>query len=102
MKLAQRTEKLERFIIYGSYVTAKPAPNDVDIILIMRDDFRMAECDEETAIVFHHLQTHDELGASVFWASPSGILLGTVDQFISGWQIKRDNGLREIVEVILE
>jgi hypothetical protein len=30
-ELAQRTGKVERFVIYGSYVTTKPAPNDVDI-----------------------------------------------------------------------
>ena len=30
-ELASGTGKLERFIIFGSYVTAKPNPNDVDI-----------------------------------------------------------------------
>ena len=48
--LARGTGKLERFVIFGSYVTAKPNPNDVDIILIMRDDFREPECDEETGL----------------------------------------------------
>jgi hypothetical protein len=51
-ELASGTGKLERFIIFGSYVTAKPDPNDVDIILVMRDDFREQENDEETAPVF--------------------------------------------------
>ena len=41
--LARGTGKLERFVIFGSYVTAKPNPNDVDIMLIMRDDFREPE-----------------------------------------------------------
>jgi len=102
LKLAEGTGKLERFIIFGSYVTAKPNPNDVDIILIMRDDFREPECDEETAPVFHHLQAQGELGASVFWTAPCGVLLGTVDQFIEHWQIKRDHGRHGIVEVIRE
>ena len=31
MELARGTGKLERFIIFGSYITAKPEPNDVDI-----------------------------------------------------------------------
>jgi hypothetical protein len=46
-KLASATGKLERFIIFGSYVTAKPDPNDVDIILVMRDDFREQDHTEE-------------------------------------------------------
>ena len=38
-ELARRTGKLLRFVIFGSYVTTKPEPNDVDIILVMADDF---------------------------------------------------------------
>ena len=102
LKLADGTGKLERFIIFGSYVTAKPNPNDVDIILIMRDDFREPECDEETAPVFHHLRAQAELGASVFWTAPCGVLLETVDQFIEHWQVKRDHSRHGIVEVIRE
>ncbi|MBI3303315.1 MAG: hypothetical protein HYZ72_14725, partial [Deltaproteobacteria bacterium] len=34
-ELARRTGHLERFLVFGSYVTAKPDPNDVDIILVM-------------------------------------------------------------------
>jgi len=30
---------LARFIVFGSFVTAKPAPNDVDIFLLMEDSF---------------------------------------------------------------
>jgi hypothetical protein len=101
-ELAQRTGKLERFVIYGSYVTAKLAPNDVDIILIRRDDFLLPECDAETSPVFHHLQAQAELGASVFWTAPAGILLETVDQFMAGWQITRDQSRGGIVEVTWE
>ena len=102
LKLAEGTGKLERFVIFGSYVTAKPNPNDVYIILIMRDDFRERECDEETAPVFHHLRAQAELGASVFWTAPCGVLLETVDQFIEHWQVKRDHSRHGIVEVIRE
>jgi Family of unknown function (DUF6932) len=47
-ELARATGKLLRFGIFGSYVTAKPAPHDIDIILVMRDDFEVAECDAQT------------------------------------------------------
>lgn len=91
-----------RFVIFGSYITAKSEPNDVDIILIMRDDFLLSECNEETLPVFHHLQAQEKLGVSVFWTSPSGVLLETIDQFIAHWQITRDHGQHGIVEVIRE
>ncbi len=101
-KIALSTGKLLRFVIFGSYVTAKPAPNDVDIILVMSDDFREADYTEDVLPVFNHLRAHDELGASVFWTRPCTVLLETVDEFIGYWQIKRDLTRRGIVEVILE
>src|SRR4030095_6312863 len=101
-ELACATGKLLRFVIFGSYVTAKPAPNDVDIILVMRDDFEVAECDAQTQPLFDHLPAQQIFGASVFSVRTSTALLGTVDEFISYWQIKRDQSKRGIIEVRLE
>lgn len=42
--LAQRTGHLRRFVIFGSYVTAKPDPNDVDVVLVLDDTFRLQNC----------------------------------------------------------
>jgi hypothetical protein len=101
-KLARATGKLLRFVIFGSYVTVKPAPNDIDIILVMRDDFAVAECDEQTQPLFDHLHAQQNFGASVFSVRPSTVLLATVDEFISYWQIKRDQTQRGIIEVSVE
>ena len=101
-KLALSTGKLARFVIYGSYITDKSAPNDVDIILVMQDDFDPADYDDPTAIVFDHMRTHNELGASIFWTVVSGTLLETLDEFIAGWQFKRDQTRRGIVEICAE
>jgi hypothetical protein len=98
-ELGRRTGKLERFVIFGSYVTAKPAPQDVDIILVMRDDFSEPECDEQTRAVFNHTRAQKELGASIFWTCVSGVLVDTLDEFIAHWQLRRDLGRRGIVEI---
>ena len=37
--LAVATGGLGRFVLFGSYVTSKPVPNDVDVILVMKDAF---------------------------------------------------------------
>jgi hypothetical protein len=76
--------------------------NDIDIILVMRDDFEVAECDEQTQPLFDHLRAQQLFGASVFSVRPSTALLATVDEFISYWQIKRDQSKRGIIEVRLE
>ena len=101
-QLARQTGKLERFIIFGSYVTSKPDPNDVDILLVMRDDFTAQDYDADAFPVFDHLRAQRELGASIFAIRPAFILGWTVNEFIAQWQIKRDLSRRGIVEIVLE
>jgi hypothetical protein len=57
--LARATGKQERLILFGSYITAKPDPNDVDIILVMHDDFDVQTCDEESQTLFDHPRDGD-------------------------------------------
>ncbi|MBM3242728.1 hypothetical protein FJZ31_41235 [Candidatus Poribacteria bacterium] len=98
-QLAKDTGKLQRLIIFGSYITAKPEPNDVDIVLIFDDDFDFITCDKETKRLLEHQQATEEFGASIFWLRPSLLFLETLDEFIEGWQVKRDGTRRGIVEV---
>lgn len=98
--LAQRTRHLQRFILFGSYITAKPHPNDVDIVLVMTDAFRLDACSPEARGLFDHAVAQARHGASIFWVRP-GLTLGeAVDDFVAHWQVKRDGTLRGIVEVI--
>jgi hypothetical protein len=97
--LARATRKLERLILFGSYITAKPDPNDVDIILVMRDDFDVQACDEDSRPLFDHPRAAEAFGASVFWIRPALLVLETLEEFIANWQITRDQTRRGIVEV---
>lgn len=97
--LARATRKLERLILFGSYITAKPDPNDVDIILVMRDDFDVQVCDEESRQLFDHPRAAEAFGASVFWIRPALLVLETLEEFIAHWQVTRDQTRRGIVEV---
>jgi hypothetical protein len=101
LELAAQTGFLDRFIVFGSYVSAKPSPNDVDIVLVMGRDFKLDSLDSESLAVFDHERAQSELGASVFWTRPGMLFLESMDEFIAGWQRKRDNTDRGIVEVTL-
>lgn len=50
------TGQLARFIVFGSFVTSKPEPNDVDIILVMEDAFDLTAVVGEEALVFQHME----------------------------------------------
>lgn len=97
---ARASRKLDRFVIFGSFVSSKPDPQDVDIMLVMRDDFDLDICDETTRKLFDHAQAEREFGASIFWIRPSLLILESLDEFLAHWQIKRDRTRRGIVEVI--
>lgn len=43
-ELARRTGSLRFLIVFGSFVTRKEEPNDVDVILIMDDAFQLEKC----------------------------------------------------------
>jgi hypothetical protein len=96
--LVRTTGHLARFIIFGSFVTSKPEPNDVDIILIMDDDFDVSKVTGEAAILFDHLAAQNYEGASIFWVRRMGAL-GGEQTAIEDWQIKRDGTRRGIVEI---
>jgi hypothetical protein len=98
-QLAISTGQLARFVIFGSFVTAKAEPNDVDIILIMENTFDLAHVPGEAALVFQHMQADAHFGASVFWTKRSGAI-GGEQAMIEYWQARREGGLRGIVEII--
>ena len=97
--LASGTGHLARFIIFGSFITAKPDPNDVDVFLLMEDSFAPQQLSGETEIIFDHLAAQEYEGASVFWLKKSGAI-GGEQRAAEDWQIKRDKARRGIVEVI--
>ena len=100
-ELAASTGKLARFVVFGSFVTAKAEPNDIDIILLMEDTFDLAAVTGEAALVFQHLEAHTRFGASVFWTRRSGAM-GGERAMIEYWQVRRQGGQRGIVEILPE
>jgi hypothetical protein len=98
-QLATGTGHLDRLVVFGSYVSDVAEPNDVDVILVMRNDFRSESCPPESAVLFDHPRANDELGASIFWVRPDMLLGEALEQFLAFWQTKRDGRRRGIVEI---
>ena len=97
--LARSTGQVARFVIFGSFVTAKPTPNDVDIFMLMEDTFDANYVTGEAAMIFDHTATQNAQGASVFWIRRMAAI-GGEQTTLEYWQIKRDKTKRGIVEVI--
>ena len=97
--LATTTGQLDRLVLFGSYLTDKPSPNDVDLILIMTPGFEPEDAPEGCRILFDPARAQAEVGASVFWITEVNIIGMTPSEFIWGWQLTRENTLRGIVEI---
>jgi hypothetical protein len=98
-RLAVSTGFLARFIVFGSFVTNKSEPNDVDIFMLMDDDFDVSRTTGEVALIFNHISAQNYEGASIFWIRRLAAL-GGEQAVIEHWQIKRDGNKRGIIEVI--
>jgi len=90
---------LQRFIIFGSYVTAEPNPRDVDLFLVMQGGFQPSDAPSEAQLLFRHGTAQSEFGASIFWVNANTSFADTEDLII-GWQTCRDLQRRGIVEVV--
>ena len=82
-------------------MTAEPNPNDIDVVLVMDDGFRLEECPIESRGLFDHALAQARYGASIFWIRPGLLIDEGVEDFTAYWQLKRDGSKRGIVEVIL-
>ncbi len=98
-QIAKDTGHLQRLLIFGSYVTAKPEPNDIDVVLVFDDDFNIAVCNEEIKNLLSHEKADAVFGASIFWIRPSLLFLESLDEFLKSWQVKRNGDRRGIIEV---
>jgi hypothetical protein len=99
--VARATGHLARCVVFGSFVTAKSFPNDVDIFLLMEDTFDMSQLTGEARLLFEHAAAQTRFGASVFWLRRLAVL-DDEQTTLSHWQITREGPCRGIVEIIPE
>ncbi len=100
-RIARATGQLARFVVFGSFVTDKPEPNDVDVFLLMQDDFDASQLRGQAALLFDHAAAAAHFGSSVFWLRRSAAL-GGEQTTIEYWQATRGGGRRGIVEIVEE
>ena len=99
--VAWATGHLARCVVFGSFVTAKRLPNDVDVFLLMEDTFDLSQLTGEAQLLFEHAVAQTRFGASVFWLRRLA-MLEDEQTTLSHWQITREGHHRGIVEIIPE
>ena len=97
-QIAAQTGSLARFVVFGSFITEKYEPNDVDVFMIMDDNFDMGSLVGEAQLLFDHGTAQDYFGCSVFWIRRLAAI-GGEEATIEDWQLKRDGTERGLVEI---
>ena len=69
------------------------------LMLFWEDSFDLASIEGEAAVVFKHVEAGIHFGASIFWTRRSAIV-GGEQTMIEYWQVRRQGGLRGIVEIV--
>lgn len=96
--VAAQTGHLLHFVVFGSFVTGKLEPNDVDVFMIMDDAFEYGRLGG-ARLLFEHGSAQDHFGCSVFWVRRMAAM-GGEQAAMEDWQVKRDGTERGIVEII--
>jgi hypothetical protein len=100
LELAAVNEQLRRIFIWGSFVTAKPYPKDLDILLIMDEDFEVDRIAAPAQAVFDSVRAKLLFESDVFWARAS-IGHEMLDLWLGTYQTSRSFRKRSIVELEL-
>ena len=99
-ELVKATGKLERIILWGSFVTSKESPNDLDVLLVMTEDFDLEQLPGDCRVLFDYAQAKIRFNADVFWTKVS-IGQETLDLWLDTYQLGKDLKRRGIVEVVV-
>lgn len=69
--IAHSTGQLARVFLWGSFVTSKENPKDLDVWLVMDPGFPVEAVPAQTPVVFDHVEARLRFQADVFWTKAS-------------------------------
>ena len=100
LALAKSTGQLARVFLWGSFVTSKEVPNDLDVLLVMGTEFAIEGGPASAQVVFDHVQARLRFQADVFWTKASLDPL-VLHLWLDTYQTGKDFTRRGIVEVLV-
>ena len=99
LEMARATGKLDRVVLWGSFVTSKESLNDLDVLLVMATDFDLEQVPVDHRALFNYAQAKIRFNADVFWTKVS-IGQDTLDLWLDTYQLGKGLKRRGIVEVV--
>lgn len=100
LALAKSTGQLARVFLWGSFVTSKEIPNDLDVLFVMDTGFAVEGVPAQAQVVFDHVRARLRFHADIFWTKAS-LDPQVLHLWLDTYQTGKDFTRRGIVEVIV-
>lgn len=100
LSLARLTGHLKRWFVWGSFVSSKESPNDIDLLVLFDSTFQLENVPDDCNILFDYVGARVRFQADLFW-SKSSIGDAIVRLWLDTYQTTREFKRRGIVEIEL-
>ena len=100
MVLVKSTAQLDRLFVWGSFVSSKESPNDIDVLMLMKETFDLEKVSGDNEVIFDHAAARIRFHMDIFW-SKANIGEEVLRLWLETYQITKDFKRRGILEAIL-
>lgn len=91
---------VKQVFLFGSFVTGKASPNDIDLFLVMNGAFSTANLSGQDLDVFQHDLCRIRFYADVFWVTEA-VGADRIEDLLDVFSRDRDGRAQPIIEVQL-
>jgi predicted nucleotidyltransferase len=91
---------VKKVFLFGSFVTGKASPNDIDLLLVMNGAFSTANVSGQDVDIFQHDLCRIRFYADLFWVTES-VGADRIEDLLDVFSRNRDGRPQPIIEVQL-
>jgi predicted nucleotidyltransferase len=91
---------VKQIFLFGSFVTGKPSPNDIDLCVVMNRTFSTANLRGQDLDIFQHDLCRIKLHADLFWVTES-VGADRIKDLLDVFSRDREGQAQPIIEVQL-
>ena len=94
------TRKLKRAFLFGSFVSGKASPNDVDLLVVMNAGFSTTQLGGKVSELFQHDVCRIRYHADLFWVTEA-VGNARIEDLLEVFSRDREGRVQSVIEVKL-
>lgn len=94
------TRSLKQVYLFGSFVSGKASPNDVDLLVVMKAGFSTTQLDRKVLELFQHDVCRIRYHADLFWVTEA-VGNARIEDLLEVFSRDREGRAQSVIEVKL-